>query len=413
MVASLTGWPRLPTEGGHRKTYSCRTIARSLQVRAMACPRAPSGGPSTASCPADDRLASGQASARIALDNTNYRAPSERKVAEDAAGAEASPRHSLANADLAGIEASSLAELRRHADYARGAYATNSERAMRSDVAIFTAWCAAEGRQALPAAPMVVAAFIDTMARLKAPATVRRYVSSVITFHRAAGLGSPAEALEVKAALKRMHRERGRAQAQAAPVNDMLVARMLAAAGTILRDLRNKALVAVAYTTLARRSELVAMLREDLQVDPDGFGTVAVRRSKTDQEGAGAVAAITADAMRHLNAWLSAARIESGPLFRSVPKGSRVGEALGEGDVARVFKAMAKAAGLPAEDVVRISGHSTRVGATQDLVRYGADLAGIMQAARWRSPEMPARYSRRLTARRNAAAQIADRRTQF
>jgi integrase len=238
-------------------------------------------------------------------------------------------------------------------------------------------------------------------------------VSSVSTFHRTAGLPSPADALEVKAALKRMHRERGRAQGQAAPLNDVLVSRMLAAAGTTLRDLRNKALVTVAYTTLARRSELVRMLREDLHVDADGFGTIAIRKSKTDQEGTGAVAAITADAMRHLRAWLEAAGVEAGPLFRSVRKGGRVGEALGEGEVARVFKSMARAAGLSAEDVARVSGHSTRVGATQDLVRYGADLAGIMQAARWRSPEMPTRYSRRLAARRNAAAQIADRRAQF
>jgi integrase len=372
----------------------------------------PSGAPSAACDPSAARLASCPPPPTFPPDKRNYRAQSGGAVAGNSGCSMDAPA-TVPNTNLTGIEAAALAELRRHADYARGAYATNSERAMRSDVAIFTTWCASEGWQALPASPATVAAFIDAMASAKAPATVRRYVSSIATFHRAAGLASPAEALEVKAALMRMHRERGRAQAQAAPLNDVLVARMLAAAGTTLRDLRDKALVAVAYTTLARRSELVAMLREDLQIDADGFGTVAVRRSKTDQEGAGAMAAITADAMRHLIAWLDAAGIKAGPLFRSVRKGGRVGEALGEGDVARAFKAMAKAAGLSDEDVARISGHSTRVGATQDLVRYGADLAGIMQAARWRSPEMPARYSRRLTARRNAAAQIADRRTQF
>lgn len=319
----------------------------------------------------------------------------------------------IPDASLGEVDAHALAELHRHRDYARGAYATNTERAMRSDVAIFTAWCAADGRPALPAAPDTVAEFVDAMAISKAPATVRRYVASVATFHRAAGLPSPAEALEVRAALKRMHRERGRAQVQAAPINDVLVARMLAGAGTTLRDLRDKALLTVAYTTLARRSELVAMRRDDLQVDTDGFGTVAIRRSKTDQEGAGDVAAITPDAMRHLTAWLGAAGIEAGSLFRSVRKGGRVGDALGDGDISRIFKLMAEAAGLSAEEVARISGHSTRVGATQDLVRYGADLAAIMQAARWRSPEMPARYSRRLAARRNAAAQIAERRVAF
>ena len=84
------------------------------------------------------------------------------------------------------------------------------------------------------------------MAASKAPAPVRRYVSSVATFHRAAGVANPCAAQAVKLALKRMHRERGLAQAQAAPLNDGLVARMLAAAGSTLRDLRNKALLAVA-----------------------------------------------------------------------------------------------------------------------------------------------------------------------
>jgi hypothetical protein len=138
------------------------------------------------------------------------------------------------------------ASLRQHAEAARGAYAGNTERALRADVAIFTRWCATDGRQALPASPETVAAFIDAMATNKAPATVRRYVSRVATFHRAAGVANPCEAQAVKLALKRMHRERGLAQAQAAPLNDVLVARMLAAAGSTLRDLRNKALLAVA-----------------------------------------------------------------------------------------------------------------------------------------------------------------------
>ena len=143
-------------------------------------------------------------------------------------------------------DAAITASLRQHAEAARGAYAGNTERALRADVAIFTGWCAGEGRQALPASPDTVAVFIDAMATGKATATVRRYVSSVATFHRAAAVANPCEAQTAKLALKRMHRERGLAQVQAAPLNDVLVARMLAAAGGTLRDLRNKALLAVA-----------------------------------------------------------------------------------------------------------------------------------------------------------------------
>ncbi|ALJ39350.1 tyrosine-type recombinase/integrase [Azospirillum brasilense] len=52
------------------------------------------------------------------------------------------------------------------------------------------------------------------------------------------------------------------------------------------------------------------------------------------------------------------------------------------------------------------TGHSLRVGAAQDLLAAGVDLAGLMQAGRWKSPQMPARYTERLRATRGAVAQV-------
>ena len=144
--------------------------------------------------------------------------------------------------------------LRRHAEAARGAFATNTERALRADVVVFSGWCAEADRQAMPASPETVAAFVDAMAASRAPATIRRYTSSVAIFHRAAGVANPCDSLTVKLALKRMHRERGRAQQQAAPLNDELVRQMLRARGARLRDLRHRAMLVMAYTTMMRRS---------------------------------------------------------------------------------------------------------------------------------------------------------------
>jgi integrase len=265
----------------------------------------------------------------------------------------------------------------------------------------------------MPASPETVAAFIDAMAASKAPATVRRHVSSIATFHRAAGVANPCDGPEAKLALKRMHRALGRAQRQAAPVSDSLVERMLAAAGTGTRALRNKAMLVVAYTTMARRSELIALRAEDLTVEADGFGTIVIRRGKTDQEGEGAVAPVTPDAMRHLLAWTEAASVADGPLFRAVLKGGRIGGALDAGEVGRIFKAMACAAGLTAADAARISGHSTRVGAAQDMLRYGETLPAIMQAGRWKTAEMVGRYTAKQGARQSAAVRVADRRVRF
>lgn len=308
---------------------------------------------------------------------------------------------------VAEIDADTLVRLESHARHAQGAYASNTERALRADVAAFTAWCSSAGLASLPARPETVVQFVDAMSATKAPATIRRYVSSISTLHRAAMHPNPAEALEVRLALKRMHRQRGRAQAQASPLTRNLVDRLLAIGGTKLRDVRNRALLAVAYDTLCRRSELVMLNCDDIEQGTGGDGTVLVGRSKTDQEGAGMVRFLAPDTMRHLLAWIAAAEVKDGALFRAVDKGGHAGDRLTDGDVARVFKGMALVAGIPPQDVQRISGHSSRVGAAQDMVRHGVELPAVMQAGGWRTAEMVGRYTRRLDARRSGAAKLA------
>ena len=97
----------------------------------------------------------------------------------------------------------------------------------------------------------------------------------------------------------------------------------------------------------------------------------------------------------------------AGQRFRSVTKGGRIGEPLDPSQVPRIFKAMACRAGLPAELVDGLSGHSTRVGAAQGMVAAGIGLPAILQAGRWKSPAIVGRYAGRLLARNGAAAQFA------
>ena len=151
------------------------------------------------------------------------------------------------------------ARLSKYLKEAKGAFSDNTERAVRSDVGIFTDWCGQRGLSALPARTDTVVAFIDAMAQVRAPATVRRYVFSIATLHKAAQLTSPLKRTGVKLALQRMHRKRGRRQAQAQGLTWPLRQRMLNACGARLIDDRNRALLAVAYDTLLRRSELVAL----------------------------------------------------------------------------------------------------------------------------------------------------------
>ena len=288
----------------------------------------------------------------------------------------------------------------------RDALSANTERAVRSDLEIYCAWCTEHGVPALPGSAESIAAFVDDKARVRAPATVRRYVSSIAAAHRTLGLEKTTKGEPVRRALKRMHKNKERRQEQAKGLTGTLRERLLDAAGNELIDARNRALLAVAYDALLRRSELVALQVFDIVEELDGAGTVLVRRSKTDREGRGATLYLARDSMGLVNEWLKRSGISQGRVFRSLSRGV-VGEELEAGQVSRIFKRMARDADLPAEVVEHISGHSTRVGATQDMVSGGIAMAAIMNAGRWKTTTMVHRYAEHLLARRSGAAQLA------
>ena len=288
----------------------------------------------------------------------------------------------------------------------RGALSPNTERAMRSDLAIFTAWCTERAVPALPAGAQTLAAFVDAMAKVRAPATVRRYVASIAAANRALGSKETAGSEPVRRALQRMHRRKGRRQTQATGLTWTLRERLLEATGDAVADARNRALLAVAYDTLLRRGELVALQVPDIVVEADGAATVLVRRAKADPEGRGAQVYLARDSMALVHQWFERSGVGQGKVFRSLCRGE-VGEGLGAGEVSRIFKRMAREADLPGEVVERISGHSTRVGAAQDMVAEGIAMAAILHAGRWKSTAMVNRYGERLLARRSGAAQLA------
>ena len=290
---------------------------------------------------------------------------------------------------------------------AHGALSENTERAVRADLERFTAWCAERGLAPLPARAATVVAYIEAMASGRAPATVRRYVSSVSTVHKAAGERSLLEHVTVRRALTRMHRRKGWRQTQVQGLTWALRRRLVEAAGDRLIDVRNRAILAVAYDAMLRRSELVALQVVDVTIERGGSASLLVRRAKTDPEGGGAMLYLHHDSVTLLRAWLSASGIVGGPLFRSLRKDGTLGGRLHASQVPRIYKAMAERAGLPAEMVRRLSGHSPRVGAAQDMIASGIGIPAIMQAGRWKSAAMVQRYGERLLAKRNGAAQLA------
>lgn len=301
-----------------------------------------------------------------------------------------------------------LRNLERHAYYARGAMSPNTERARRTASNAFTAWCVDRDLQPLPATVDTLVAFVDDAATRQKPATVVAYVSHISAMHDAARVPNPCKAPEVILAKKRMFREKGRRQRQALGITSELRQKMLDSAPDSMIGLRNRAALALAYDTGLRRSELVAVLVEDLSFDEDQTGAVLLRKSKTDQEGEGQLRYMAADTVRLVLAWIAAAKLTEGPLLRRVTRWGTPGtEALHDGVVRQIFKDMAGAADLPEGVVDGISAHSTRVGMAQDQASSGCTLVEIMQSGGWKTAAMVGRYTERLNVKRSGSAKLA------
>jgi hypothetical protein len=63
--------------------------------------------------------------------------------------------------------------------------------------------------------------------------------------------------------------------------------------------------------------------------------------------------------------------------------------------------------GFSAKDTAQVSGHSIRVGATQDLLALNIDLGSVMQAGLWKSNRMSMRYGEQVMATRGGIARAA------
>ena len=108
-----------------------------------------------------------------------------------------------------------------------------------------------------------------------------------------------------------------------------------------------------------------------------------------------------------LRIWLDSARIQEGAIFRRLVGQNRVGRRLHADIVSDIYKRVARWVGLPAKQVAQVSGHSIRIGATQDLLALNIDLASVMQAGRWKSTAMPMRYGEQVLAARGGMARAA------
>lgn len=168
------------------------------------------------------------------------------------------------------------------------------------------------------------------------------------------------------------------------------------------------ALLLLGFAGAFRRSSWWGLTVADL-VEVEGGYRVLIRRSKTDQEGAGQEIAIPAGGklrpVEAIRTWLAVAGIADGPVFRPVAKGGRVlPQALTDRSVANIVKAYAERAGL---DPDLFLGHSLRARFLTSAAEAGASLLKMAEVSRHASLDTLRGYVRRGTCSRTMLTHLS------
>ncbi len=274
---------------------------------------------------------------------------------------------------------------------------SNTRRAYAADWADFTTWCAGAGETALPATPIAVATYLAQLAdRGVKASTIQRRIAALRAVHVAAGHEPPTNAEGVKATMRGIRRSKGTRPNKKKPATSEILERLLNIFPETLTGIRDRALVLIGFAAARRRSELVALQVSDVEWRPKGI-LLHIGRSKTDQEGKGALVPVpNGDKLQPvaaLSAWLEASGIKEGPIFRGIDRYGRVGEtALSDRAVADIVKKVCAAAGLEAS---AFSGHSLRAGFVTSALDRKVDFFKIMSITLHAKVDTLREYDRR------------------
>ena len=277
-----------------------------------------------------------------------------------------------------------------------GAYAPSTIRAYRADFRDFIHFCHERNGNALPTEPHLVVQYICKLtASGRSSASIRRALCGLSAIHKLNRFDDPTKDPDVTLEMRRMHRKLGRSSSQAGSINADTLDKLLLATDDSIRGIRDRALLLVAYDTLCRRSELVSLQVKDVKINiKNGIETssILLRKSKTDQDSTGKWLHLSQRAHLALAEWIKKLPEGQEMLFCGLNRALDFSANIGAGQINRIYKRIARKAGLNESEIEGISGHSMRVGAAQDLLNSGASMPIIMQRGRWTKTDTVMRY---------------------
>ena len=264
--------------------------------------------------------------------------------------------------------------------------ASNTLRAYKADYKDFVLFCIKHGFKSMPTDPKVVCLYLTHLSQTSKFSTLKRRLASLSVVHKLSGHYIDTKHPMITENLMGIKRVKGSYQKAKKPIliNDLKsIINVIDKDKNEKKRSKNRALILIGFAGGFRRSELVAILFEDIDFVPEGV-KIFIKRSKTDQSGEGMTKGIPYFSNQNycpvisLKNWLEKSEIKSGKIFDMSDK-----------SVALTVKKYTAIAGL---DSNKYSGHSLRSGFATSVAELGAEERSIMAMTGHKTTQMVRRY---------------------
>jgi len=264
--------------------------------------------------------------------------------------------------------------------------ANNTLRAYKADFKDFALFCQQNGLNSMPSEPKIITLYLTHLSKSSKYSTLKRRLASISVIHRLNGHYLDTKHPVITENLLGIKRVKGTYQKAKKPIliNDLkVIINAINKDKNQINRSKNKALLLIGFAGGFRRSELVAILLDDVEFVSEGV-KIFVKRSKTDQSGEGMTKGIPYFSspdycpVISLKNWIQEGKINSGKIFDMSDK-----------NVALTIKKYAAIAGL---DQNKYSGHSLRSGFATSTAELGAEERSIMAMTGHKTTQMVRRY---------------------
>ena len=263
--------------------------------------------------------------------------------------------------------------------------AKNTVRAYKSDFNDFALFCSKHGMQSMPTEPKIVSLYLTYLSKHSRFSTLKRRLASINVMHKYKGHYLDTKHPIIVENLMGIKRQIGVHQKAKKPLlfNDLkqIIKVINNSELNDFKKLRDKTLILIGFSGGFRRSELVAITKDDVEFVNEGV-KIFVKKSKSDQSGEGMTKAIPSFKyveycpVNHLKNWMFENR-------------NNLVFPISDKNVALIVKKHALRAGL---DDKKYAGHSLRSGFATTTAELGASERNIMAMTGHKSVDMVRRY---------------------